>query len=94
MVELVLQVICRRADAHKEQSAFQASDDDCALAKLDSDSDRPDGASGSLARARRVGPIGRVFLAAVLVVVEIVVVVASVGASRGADYRIGRTRSG
>lgn len=89
-MQLVLQVICRRADAHKEQAAFQTADEDRALAELDSNSDRPDGMSGR--RPRRVGWIGRVALAAVLV--EIVVVVAAVGASGGADDGIGRARSG
>lgn len=89
-MQLVLQIIRRRANAHKEQAAFQTADDDCALAKLDSNSDRPDGMSGP--GPRRVGRIGRVALAAVLV--EVVVVVAAVGAPGRADYGIGRARSG
>lgn len=87
VVQLVLQIIRRWTNAHKEQAAFQTADDDCALAKLDSNSDRPDGMSGPGPRR-----IGRVALAAVLV--EIVVVVAAVGAPGGADDGIGRARSG
>lgn len=45
VMQLVLQVRRRRAHAHKEQAAFQTADEDCALAELDSNSDRPDGMS-------------------------------------------------
>ena len=44
LMMMVLQTGRRGTDADKEQAAFQPPDDDCALAQLDGDDARSDGA--------------------------------------------------